>query len=276
MRKLITLFIINIFFSSCYSPRYVYSPVTQNIPLLSQKKDFVSGACFAITSGGKQSLLKENNTSLGSDLHTSYAFTNHFAIMLNQYNRWEKNGTGNDFFSGDSLSIKYKRSLTEIGGGYFTLSNTGNTCLQLFGGFAFGKFDINERSYKLGNNFSRFHRSGVTKFFIQPAIISGQKKHFTAAFSSRFSAVFYHNIQTDYSNTELDDYFLTGISKSPVIFWEPAMNYIFGFKKLKPIKFQVQTGIAILMNRRFVDYRSFNLGVGVVANFQKKKNPSKN
>lgn len=252
---------------SCYSPRYVYSPSTQNIPSLSAKKDFTMAGFFAANAGGPHNVGNDPNTSLGLDLHTAYALTNHIALMANQYARWEKNENGNDYFSGDSLSIRYKRSLTEIGAGYFTPIANNSTILQIFAGTAFGKFRIHEKSIKSGSSFTRFHESGVTKLFIQPSLIAGIHRNFTAAFSLRFSAIMYHNIQTDYSAAELDDYFLSGISQSPVFFWEPAMNFTFGFKEIKKIKFQLQAGFSVLMNRRFVDYRSLNFGAGIVSDF---------
>ena len=53
--------------------------------------------------------------------------------MLNEYLRWEKNGGNNDFFLADDAVIKYKRSFTEFGLGYFTnLNRENNIKLQIF------------------------------------------------------------------------------------------------------------------------------------------------
>jgi hypothetical protein len=52
------------------------------------------------------------------------------------------------------------------------------------------------------------------------------------------------------------------------------MNYSFAFKKLKAIRFDLQAGFAVLMNKRFVDYRTINFAFGVITNpdLLKKKN----
>ena len=257
--------------TSCYSPRYVYSPVTQNIPLINKKNDVKVAGYLAGGGSGTNNLSSPGAYNLGLDLHTAYAVTDHFAVMLNQYNRWERNGRNNDVFAGDSILILYKRSLTEMGVGYYKSMNDHNSCFQLFGGFATGKFMINESSARNRTANGRFHTSHVNKIFIQPSIISGMTKNFTAAFSSRFSMVYYDKINTDYSDAELKQYFLTDLSASPVFFWEPTMSYMFGFKKLKGIKVETQLGIAILMNRRFVDYRTLNLAIGVISDLRFKK-----
>ena len=265
--------IIVIFFSSCYSPRYVYSPVTQNIPMVSKKKDVQAGAFIAGGLSGYKNKGSKGAYNLGMDLHLAYAFTNHFAAMINQSNRWEQNGSNNDVFAGDSIVIKYKRSLTEAGGGYYSSFNNDNTCFQFFAGVALGTFNINESNARNRTTLGRFHHSSIEKIFIQPAIISGMTRNFTTAFSSRFSIVYFDKVTTDYSATELHDYFLSDLSGSPVFFWEPSMTYVFGFKHLHGVKFEGQLGFSVLMNRRFVDYRTMNIAFGVTSDLKWKRSP---
>ena len=262
---------ITLVFVSCYSPRYVYSPVTQDIPLLSNKGDAKLGGYIAGGLGSNDLKQFKNGSNFGLDFHAAYAFTNHFAGALNYYTRWERNGADNDVQVGDSILIKYKRNLFELGTGYFSTFNHSNTSFQVFGGVAFGKFTINESNPPNRVPYARFHSSDITKISIQPAIIAGIHKNFTAAFSSRFSMVYYNHIKTDYSETELKDYFLSDLSRSPVFFWEPAMDYVFGFKKIAGVKLELQAGISVLMNRRFVDYRTINFGLGITSNLKFKR-----
>src|SRR5687767_10270467 len=79
-------------FSSCYSPRYVYSPSTLNIPALHKKGDLRAGGYFA-TGGGNPPITLDSKREYNSgvDLHSAYAVSGRFAIMINQYNRWERN-----------------------------------------------------------------------------------------------------------------------------------------------------------------------------------------
>ncbi len=120
----------------------------------------------------------------------------------------------------------------------------------------------------------KFHESKITKFFIQPAIIYNQSFNFSASLSSRFSAVIFSRIKTNYSKNELDNFLLDSLSGSAIFFWEPAMSYTFGLKKLKSLRFEVQTALSVLLNQRFIDYRSFNLALGIITNFSFNKKRS--
>ena len=272
-----SLFAVNIifFFSSCYSPRYVYSPVTQNIPLVSKKNDLKVAAYFSSGLGSNDLQVYKKGSNLGLDIQGAYAFTNKVAVILNYYNRWEKNGVDNDIVVGDSIGIKYKRNLIEVGLGYYSILNNTNIAFQVFGGIGIGKFTIKETIAQNRTSSGRFHNSDVTILFIQPAIISGFIKNFTAGFSSRFSAIFYNNIMTDYTDSELKQYFLSELSHSPVFFWEPAMDYTYGPKKLPGIRLEMQLGFSILLNSRFVDYRTMNMALGITSDLAFKRHASK-
>lgn len=265
-----SLFVLLIFLSSCYSPRYVYSPVTQNIPMVRKKNDVQAAAYIAGGTAGTFSNSTPHSYNIGMDLHLAYAFTNHFVVLANQYNRWERNNSNNDVVVGDSIQIRYKRGLTEFAGGYFSSFNHVNTSFQFLAGFAFGSFNIAESNARNTIGALRYHNSNVEKFFIQPAIISGISANFTATFSSRISMVYYKNITTNYSFSELNDYFLSDLSTSPVFFWEPSMTYLFGSKHIHGFKLETQMGLSVLLNKRFVDYRTLNVALGVVSDFKWK------
>ena len=255
-------------FSSCYSPRYVYSPPTQNIPQINKKGNVNLGGYFA--SGGGSSWRDYPNVhayNLGMDLHSAYALSDHVVLMINKYNRWEKNDGANDFNPGDSTIVNYHRALTEFAAGYFTSlkRDKENSFFQVLGGVAVGKFRFTETSLNNGIPFIRFHNSNITKLFVQPGFILGQKKSFSTSFSSRFNAIFYRKIKTNYNSTELKNYFLEDLSSS-VFFWEPAITFSFGFRKLRGIRLNIQSGFAVLMNKRFVDYRTVNFAFGVITN----------
>ena len=271
MKRIFFYLIALFWFASCYSPRYVYSPSTLNIPALT-KKGNVKVAVYGATSAGRTGgLANPSGSSAGTDIQLAYAFNKHFAGMINQYSRWENNQNDNDVFPGDSIFIKYFRNLTEFGLGYFKVLGDSNSIFQVFGGIATGKFTITERNASNNVNFNRFHNSHVTKIFIQPAIIAGVNKNFTGSFASRFSAVYYSNIKTNYTKQEQENYFLTDLSRSPVFFWEPALDFGIGFKKLRGVKFNFQLGLSVLINKRFIDYRTLNFGFGVVSDLKFKK-----
>jgi hypothetical protein len=259
-------FFVSLCMLSCYSPRYVYSPVTQNIPTLHKKNDLELAAWY----GGSLNIFKEKgNYNRGFDIHTAWAISNHIAAILNESFRWEKNGGNDSFFPDDSSLLSYKRNFTEIGAGYFSAVGYNEKMqFQLFGGAAFGSSNIADDYISNNVHTNKYHNSSVTKVFIQPAIIYNPVKYFSGALSSRFTEVIFTHIRTNYTPTELDNYILDSLTVSPVFFWEPAVSYTFGFKKI-PVKLRIQGSISILLNHRFVEHRTGNLGLGIIADFSK-------
>ena len=166
-----TYFLLMIFLiSSCYSPRYVYSPSTQNTPQLNKKGDINLGGYFASGGGSSHPNSGIHNYNLGIDLHSAYAVSDHFGVMINKYDRWEKNDGANDFYVGDNAIVNYRRSLTEFAAGYFgaVKRDRQNTFFQIFTGAALGKFSFNETSLSNGIPFTKFHKTSITKLFVQP------------------------------------------------------------------------------------------------------------
>ena len=43
------------------------------------------------------------------------------------------------------------------------------------------------------------------------------------------------------------------------------MDYSIGSKKIKGIRIEMQLGLAVLLNKRFVDYRTLNIGIGITS-----------
>ncbi len=262
---------------ACYTPRYVYSPPTQNIPGINKENDIELAANY----GSSPNIFpRRNNYSHGFDLHTAWAFSKHFGLMLNENAGWERNTTNDSFYPADSSSLSYKRNFTEASVGYFTpLKNNTKMQFQVFGGAAFGSSYIKDDFFSNGSFTKKYHQSAVCKIFIQPAFIFIPSKEFTAALSSRFTKVSFSNIRTNYTALEQNNYLLDSLTINPIFFWEPALTYTFGFKKF-PVKFRLQGSISVLLNHRFVEHRSSNIGMGMVADLgrpkKEKKESSKN
>ncbi|RYY69491.1 MAG: hypothetical protein EOO13_09370 [Chitinophagaceae bacterium] len=277
-----TLYIVllfGLFFqSACYTPRYVYSPAAQNIPLLTEKGDSKLGVLYSTNLTGSKTIDNQNfrGYSKGIDVHGAYAINKRFALQANYFSRSEMNG-GDYTAAGDSSVIRYKRNLTELGAGYYTQisgDKTSGLYVQIFGGAGFGKFSFTDNS-KDNNNIPalNFHQANILKFYIQPAILFQSKKKVQVAMSSRFSMISYNNIKTDYSEDELLVYELSELGRGPIVFWEPAFVHTFGFSNF-PVRLEYQLGLSILMSHRFVDARSFNFSLGLqtdIARLLKKK-----
>ncbi|MEP7231506.1 MAG: hypothetical protein ABI691_14695 [Ginsengibacter sp.] len=277
MKRILIGFLICCYISSCYTPRYVYSPVTQDVPSIDKKNDLEVSANYGTSVDIFRS---RGNYNRGLDLHGAWAISKHFAIMLNENFRWESNSTNDTYFQGDSSLLTYKRNFTEIGFGYFTpMKKNEKMQFQVFAGAAFGSSKIFDDFFSNSILAKKYHESRVTKIYVQPSFIYKSTANFNAALSSRFTEILFSHIHTNYTAVEQNDYLLDSLRVSPVFFWEPALTYTFGFKKL-PFKFRLQGSVSVLLNHRFVEHRSSNISIGIVSNFkqrrQKKKSDSKN
>ncbi|MEO6289019.1 MAG: hypothetical protein ABIO76_03825 [Ginsengibacter sp.] len=268
MKIILSILFISFYISSCYSPRYVYSPPTQNIPGINKKNDVELAANYSTSIDISPS---SGNYNHGFGLHTAWAVSNHFALMLNENFRWEKSSTNDTFFQGDSSFLNYKSNFTEVGAGYYSsIKNNDKMQFQFFAGVAFGSSKISD-DYFSNNVFTKkYHKNRVTKLYIQPAVIFKPGNNFNAAFSSRLTEILFSHINTNYTSAELNNYLLDSITNSSIFFWEPALTYTFGFKKF-PARIRIQGSVSILLNHRFVEHRSSNIGIAVVSGFRSRQ-----
>ncbi|MEP7256607.1 MAG: hypothetical protein ABI666_12580 [Ferruginibacter sp.] len=242
--------------ASCNTPRYIYSPSAHNVPVLTKKGDSKIGAVYSTNAVGDQTQngAKYDNRSRGYDLHGAVAITDHFAVQASHFYRWEKSSGGVD-----SLTVKYKRNLTEIGLGYYLpVNDKKNVIFQFFAGAGLGKFSFTDVD-KFGNN---YHQANITKIYLQPALLFRSKGSFTTSIALRFSDINYSSIKTSYSPGQLNDHHLDDLTNRGKVFFEPATVSSFGFKNLPGLRFEVQGGLSFLMSRNYIDYRIFNFSIG--------------
>ena len=255
---------------SCTTPRYVYSPSAQNVPVLTKKGDSKLGAVYSTNFVGEEKRDGKviDNRSRGYDLHAAVAITDNFAVQAGHFYRWEKSEGGPD-----SLTLKYKRNLTEFGLGYYMpINDKGNVFFQIFVGAGVGRFSFTDID-KFGNN---FHQANIVKVYLQPAIQFRSKGSFTTSIALRASNINYSKIKTSYSPGQLNDYHLEDLNRRGKWFFEPATVSSFGFKNLPGLRFEIQGGLSFLMSRNFIDYRLFNFSAGTwidIRSLFKKNSP---
>lgn len=260
-----------LFFASCTTPRFAYSPNAHNVPVFTQKNDSKLAAAYSTNADTRESDSKyHHNRANGFDVQGAYAITNHVGVQASYFSRTEATySTSEDYF--DSSTINYKRDLFEFGAGYFApIDRRGKVHFQVFGGVGFGKFKIAENG--LDKNqlyYSRFHNSNITKFYIEPAIIFKSRETFAASLSTRFSIIKFGNIQTNYLQYEKVTFDLDSIGRNAIVFFEPAFVNSYGFNKLPGLRIEYQIGLSLLMSRTVVDNRTFNFSVGLVFDIPK-------
>ncbi len=270
MKKyLLPAIVIIVSITSCTSPRYIYSPSAQNVPVFTQKGDSKIGAVYSTNLTGEESIDDEtiDNRSRGFDLHGAIALSDNWAIQASNFYRWEKSEGGPD-----SATVKYQRNLTEVGVGYYMPINARKTVFfQFFAGGGIGKFSFSDND-RVGYN---YHQANITKVYLQPAFLFRSKGSFTSAVSMRGSIISYRDIKTSYDANELDNYNLDFLSNRAKLFIEPAYTGSFGFKNVPGLRFEFQAGLSFLVARRYFDYRIMNFSAGTwidIGSLLNKKN----
>lgn len=273
MRCFCLSFLIMTGLASCYTPRYVYSPSAHNVPAFTEKNESKLGAYYSsnLTQKSIRNNQRKINKGAGLDVQGAYAISKRFAVQASYFNRTEQNEGSFSFFIRDSAAIRYRRNLTEAGFGYYTKMNEpGTAFFQLFAGIGTGRFKFTDNGIDQNNvAFAKYFNTKVTKFYLQPAIMVNYRKLITFSFSSRFSLLDFHNMRTNYTAPELNNYRLDSIGHSPVVFWEPAFVNSFAFKKLTGVLFEYQTGLSLLLSKRFLDARTFNFSIGAFMDIPK-------
>jgi len=256
---------------SCYSPRYIHSPVATNVPILTQKGDSKLAGYYSFNPGEKNNLttVGKLNSGSGLDMEAAYAVTNHWAAQAAYSIRNEKNYADFNINRTDSSLITYRRTGAEFGIGYYTCFDQRRASFfQLFGGIGFGRSSFYDR-YFTGNLPARKFTMDVTRLYLQPAIMIRYGDVFASSFSSRISFVYFKNVVSDYTAEETLRYQLKDIERGSRIFWEPAFINAFGLKKLPALKLEIQMGMSFLMSQRFVDYRTVNISAGLMLDISK-------
>jgi hypothetical protein len=265
--------------SSCYTPRYMYSPNNTNVPNLKAQGDSKLAVYYATGNRGtgrSKPITDERFRNRGLDLQAALAVTKHWGLLVNHSQRKETN-SGEFRRRIDSAVIRYNRRLTELGIGYFGKFNNSQAWYQVFGGYSFGQSNFTDLGKDNNNvDYTRFHSTDIKKIFLQLALLADGGPNFTASFANRFNFVFFRNVNTDYTPQEQESYLLDNLDGRTTVFWEPSIINNIGLKALPGLRFELQLGLAILVSRKFIDYRTFNFSIGAMADlrrvFAKKPN----
>ncbi|MCW3115956.1 MAG: hypothetical protein JWM28_38 [Chitinophagaceae bacterium] len=248
-----------IFFSACRTPRYVYAPSPPNNPYFKKQGDSKISAYYAV-GGNEGSNSGEQNRGL--DVQAAYAVMDHWALSFDHFSRKERdiyNYYQNGIF--DSSIVTYHRTITSFGGGYFCgLDKRRKITFNIYGGIGFGKFNINDKGIDdSAAPYTRFHRTNVTKWYLQPGFNFMPGRYFWCSFTTRFVFADYSAITTSYSPDEQVSLDLSNLGNRALFFFEPSFNMQFGLPKCPWLK--INSGFAISANMtrvRNADYLQYH------------------
>ncbi len=184
-----------------------YMPDTQNVPLLTAKKQ------TNITGAGNGDMI---------NLQVAHAVGDNFGVMLNGLlvpDKIDENGNGG------------KGSFIELGAGYFKPVSD-NFRFELYGLAGFGGMrNVNTSSVSTNPGTTGVFESNITRIGVQPAI-GYVSKYFSAAVSSRIASLNYMNPKGSLV-WEGEEQVAKRSEKSNYILLEPALTLRAGLPKVK-------------------------------------------
>ncbi|MBS1495994.1 MAG: hypothetical protein JSS85_03775, partial [Bacteroidetes bacterium] len=218
-----------------------------------------------------------NNYAHGVDVQAAYSLTNHLAVTSSFFYQKEKNVY--NYFSSynkpfDSSLVMYHRNLFDIGGGYFANLNRSNTLsINILGSYSFGKFSFNDNGLDSnGTNYSRYHSSNISRWYLQPAINFTPSEVVTVALIFKPTLVHYANISTSYSPSELDYFKLSNIQNKTKGFIEIATNLQVTIPECPWLKIDfILSRVGENTGIKPGTVRKFNASLGLCVDFSKMK-----
>ena len=235
IKPVLFFIIVALALSSC---NVAYIPNKHNVPLLEEKGD----ASVSIST---------------TNLQGAYAFSDHVAVITNLYfreNNWDDIPDTNNTITSDYHSNRF---LAEAGLGYFKqLGNEG--VFEIYGGGGIGNLGFEQIEYN--SSLDRTYQATISKAFIQPDI-GFQTEYFDLVFSTRFSYLGFHNVDTsNYNLRSLEQDKLYNLDKQAFFFLEPALTLKFGYKFINAY---TQAIVATKLNPQRLNYRNFGVNMGI-------------
>ena len=256
MRKLVSAFLI-VIISSCSTPRYSYAPARVNVPMLQEKNE--------LQVDGSISVLK------GYDASAAYAITPHVGIMLN--GSWRSDNQDGSFSLNEPLPpqhIDYHRTSVDFGLGYFTGTGS-NVHFEIYSGFGTGKFSIDDIGKKYRDTssipYSRNYKASLSRFFVQPAF-GANSSSFQFIFFVRLLFQRYGSVNTNYSELEMDHYYIPYQSTRFYGFIEPGFTFRTYIKSVPALGFETNFLLSRSLNSDYIEWIPVHASVGIHLRFK--------
>ncbi len=265
----LTLLIVMPIFSSCSTYRYIYSASPPNTPYFTKNGESKLTGYY---SGSSENRLT-GEYAHGCDLQGAYALSNHLAIGATYFYRKERDTYSRSGNLYDSSVIHYKRNLFDVDAGYFIPLNANKkSTFNIYAGIGGGKFVFNDNG--IDKNlfpYTRFHKSAITKWFIQPSINFMPGRYMRFCFATKLSFVHYGKIETSYSQDEIQYFTLNKIADKTLGFFEPSFNFQFGIPKAPWVKidFVLSTTSGYDSYGSHLNVRGSNASIGLNFDFSK-------
>jgi hypothetical protein len=264
-------FIIPIFLISCRTPRYVFTPVSANVPVLTQKGQGTASASY-----GTARVVPGNGDrgpANGGDFMGAYAFHKNLGVQTQYSFRNERE----QFFlkdafilpipdSGGTSLIRYNRRAWEGGvGGFLPINSRRTIMLNLWVGVGTGTTRMQEDNEVAGINYQRHFDFSTFRTFWQPYISFNPSPYFQISYFFKFSRIKFSNVETNLSEAELLPRRLQTLENTAIPVTEGGYNMAFGFRGMESFRVLHQMSFAASNGHR--DIRGLNVSLGLQYNF---------
>lgn len=265
------LLIIPVFLISCSTPRYVFTPVSANVPVFNQKGQGTASASY-----GTARVLPGNvdrGPANGGDFMGAYAIHKNLGVQTQYSFRNERDHyfLKDEFVvpisdSGGTSKIRYGRQAWEGGaGGFLPLTRQKNIMLNLWAGIGTGKTRMKEENEVAGVNYQRYFDFNTFRTFWQPYISFVPSSYFQISYFFKFSRVRFSNVETNLGEAELIPRRLQALEQTAIPVTEGGYNIAFGFRGMESFRILHQLSFAGSNGQR--DTRGLNVSIGLQYNF---------
>lgn len=253
-----------ILLASCRSYRHAYSPGPHNNHSFRAKNESNLAVYYSGADGNNGIASTKKNE--GIDILAGYAITDHLAVTGGFSARREKDGVvslvGVEPF--DSSELSYRRRTMDIGIGYFTTNARKKASFSIYGGFAKGNFSINDSGIDSASApYSRFYKSNISKFYLQPGFRFWLGDDVSLAFAWRYFLLNFNPQQTNYSADEQEYFYLDKLKKSNLLTSELSFGLEYTLSSAPWLKFSASTTVVMGWLKQFPSTRGICGSIGV-------------
>ena len=248
MMKLFLFVLLSVvLFSGCQYSNYTYIQTPLNVPHLKKKGDAQVDVHVSVK---------------GLDLQTSYAFTNHMALMVN--------ANDNPFKLSQNPSYKTQAFALDMAAGYYTTQK--KYTYSLFGGVGIGDLSCHsesEQTYMFVDYSKWDNSSHYQKIFIQSSITKQVNEHVNFSFALRASGVRYdsyaykHASYSGHDVRHLNELIDTVEIRTPAVAFVIDPAFVINLKADERVSFYSQVGLVwgigfgSLTERKMYDFTGY-------------------
>lgn len=232
-------------FFSCTNPRYINSPSAYNASFFREKGDMkFSGSASVNPSGFNRNFTDAKDdvdNGFGVDGQAAFALTDHFLLQVGGLYRSEWDHFADDDIgaANNPANVSYKRSLFNVGAGYYTRMGQSNNYFNLVLDGAFGKMASVDESDPTSLRPARNWDANLFKISLQPSLNFFFNDVFRMSFAPRFALLKFNNITTNYSSEEIQKLGYNKANDKMLPLFEPSLHLQAGPRSADWLKFDL-------------------------------------